>query len=145
MEWKTGVNLFLTSLSPGPPVSNLKQPTSKRAAAELLTGVNHVRHILVGLWRLSNNNKENVMNITSQLAGNRRKKTNTPTNHQQVYWRYSVFIIFVYSWHDNNNNNIYLPCTHQCPECWHDIYMNINTIFYTHVEQCPTNAIYLTY
>ena len=25
------------------------------------------------------------------------------------------------------------------------IYINLNTIFYTHVEQCPTNAIYLRY
>ena len=64
-------------------VSNLKQPTRKTPAAELLTGVNHVRHVLVGLWRLSNNIKENVMNVTRYLAGNRRKKTNTLTDHQQ--------------------------------------------------------------
>ena len=36
--------------------------------------------------------------------------------------------------HDNNNNNVYLSCTHQRHECSHDmIHINLN-IFYTHVE-----------
>ena len=43
----------------------------------------------------------------------------------------------------HNNNNVHLSCTYQHPE--HLIHINLNMIFYTHVERSPTKTIYIKY
>ena len=52
-----------------------------------------------------------------------------------------LFSVSVY-WVVNNNNNVHLSCAHQCPEHSH---INLNTIFYTHIEHSPTKTIYIRY
>ena len=42
---------------------------------------------------------------------------------------------------NNNNNNVNLSCAHQRPERSHDTYINLNMIFYTHVEHSSTKTI----
>ena len=44
----------------------------------------------------------------------------------------------------NNNNNVHLSCAHQCLST-HTIHINLNIIFYTHVEYSPTKTIYIKY
>ena len=43
----------------------------------------------------------------------------------------------------HNNNNVHLSCTYQHPE--HLIHINLNMIFYTHVERSSTKTIYIKY
>ena len=44
----------------------------------------------------------------------------------------------------NNNNNEHLSCAHQRPER-SMIHINLNMIFYTHVQHSPTKTIYIKY
>ena len=45
----------------------------------------------------------------------------------------------------NGPNSVHLSRAHQRPEHSHDIHINLNTIFYTHVEHSPTETIYIKY
>ena len=40
----------------------------------------------------------------------------------------------------NNTDNVCLSCAHQCPKHSH---INLNTVFYTHIEHSPTKTIYI--
>ena len=44
----------------------------------------------------------------------------------------------------HNNNNVHLSCADQRLSA-HMIHINLNMIFYTHVEQSPTKTIYIKY
>ena len=48
-----------------------------------------------------------------------------------------------YSWHVNYNNNIYHALTDALST--HIMHINLNTVFYSHVEQNPTNALHIKY
>ena len=45
---------------------------------------------------------------------------------------------------NNNNNNVHLLCAHHALSA-HMIHINLNMIFYTHVERSPTKTIYIKY
>ena len=48
-----------------------------------------------------------------------------------------VLYKFTVSNNNNNHNNVHLSCVHQRPSA-HMIHINLNMIFYTHVEHSPT-------
>ena len=63
--------------------------------------------------------------------------------HQPLFYTFCTLNHIACMWYtfSNNTNNVHSSCAHQRPECSVDmIHINLNMIFYTHVEHSPTKT-----